>query len=32
VESLIDELGEETDVEIKHVVNQTYRRLSDYLG
>ncbi|MDR3138052.1 MAG: ATP-dependent RNA helicase [Treponema sp.] len=32
VESLIDELGEETDIEIKRVVNQTYRRLSDYLG
>jgi hypothetical protein len=32
VETLIDELGEEVDVEIKHVVNQTYRRLSDYLG
>ncbi|MDR1949316.1 MAG: ATP-dependent RNA helicase [Spirochaetaceae bacterium] len=32
VESLIDELGEETDIEIKHVVNQTYRRLSDYLS
>jgi HrpA-like RNA helicase len=32
VESLIDELGEETDVGIKHGVNQTYRRLSDYLS
>jgi HrpA-like RNA helicase len=32
VESLIDELTEETDIEIKHIVNQTYRRLSDYLG
>ncbi|MDR2100996.1 MAG: ATP-dependent RNA helicase [Treponema sp.] len=32
VEALIDELGDETDVEIKHVVNQTYRRLSDYLS
>jgi hypothetical protein len=32
VEALIDELGDETDLEIKHVVNQTYRRLSDYLS
>ncbi|MDR0689377.1 MAG: ATP-dependent RNA helicase [Spirochaetaceae bacterium] len=32
VESLIDELGEEVDIEIKHIVNQTYRRLSEYLG
>jgi hypothetical protein len=32
LESLIDELGDEVDVEKKHVVNQTYRRLSDYLG
>jgi hypothetical protein len=32
VESLIDELGEETGLEVKHQVNQTYRRLSDYLG
>jgi hypothetical protein len=32
VESLIDELGEELDIEIKHIVNQTYRRLSEYLG
>jgi HrpA-like RNA helicase len=32
LEALIDELGEETDIAIKHVVNQTYRRLSDYLS
>ncbi|MDR2071477.1 MAG: ATP-dependent RNA helicase [Treponema sp.] len=32
LESLIDELGDEVDIEKKHVVNQTYRRLSDYLG
>jgi hypothetical protein len=32
LESLIDELGEEVDVGKKHVVNQTYRRLSDYLS
>jgi HrpA-like RNA helicase len=32
LESLIDELGEEVALEQKHVVNQCYRRLSDYLG
>jgi hypothetical protein len=32
LEALIDELGEDVDVELKHIVNQTYRRLSDYLG
>jgi hypothetical protein len=32
LESLIDELGDEVDIEKKHIVNQTYRRLSDYLG
>jgi RNA helicase HrpA len=32
LEALIDELGDEVDLEKKHVVNQTYRRLSDYLG
>jgi HrpA-like RNA helicase len=32
VENLIDELGEEVDPEVKHVVNQCYRRLSDLLG
>jgi hypothetical protein len=31
LETLIDELGEEVDVAFKHVVNQTYRRLSDLL-
>jgi hypothetical protein len=31
VETLIDELGDEVDAELKHAVNQTYRRLSDYL-
>jgi len=31
LESLIDELAEEVDIELKHVVNQCYRRLSDYL-
>ncbi|MDR1446180.1 MAG: ATP-dependent RNA helicase [Treponema sp.] len=32
LEALIDELGEEVDIEKKHIVNQTYRRLSDYLS
>ena len=32
LEALIDELGEDVDPELKHIVNQTYRRLSDYLG
>jgi HrpA-like RNA helicase len=32
LETLIDELGDEVDVEEKHIVNQIYRRLSDYLG
>jgi HrpA-like RNA helicase len=32
LETLIDELGEEVDIEQKHIVNQCYRRLSDYLG
>jgi hypothetical protein len=31
VETLIDELGDEVDIAIKHRVNLTYRRLSDYL-
>ncbi|GHV25587.1 hypothetical protein AGMMS4952_03710 [Spirochaetia bacterium] len=31
VETLIDELGDEIDIEIKHRVNQIFRRLSDYL-
>jgi hypothetical protein len=32
LETLIDELGDDVDIEKKHVVNQVYRRLSDYLG
>jgi len=32
VETLIDELGEDVDIEKKHIVNQTYRRLADYLS
>jgi len=32
LENLIDELGDEADIEQKHIVNQCYRRLSDYLG
>jgi len=32
VETLIDELGDDVDVEKKHIVNQCYRRLSDCLG
>jgi RNA helicase HrpA len=32
LEALIDELGEEAAIEKKHIVNQCYRRLSDYLG
>jgi RNA helicase HrpA len=32
VETLIDEIGETIDPAVKRVVNQTYRRLSDYLG
>ncbi|MDR0602217.1 MAG: ATP-dependent RNA helicase [Treponema sp.] len=32
LEALIDELGEDIDIEKKHIVNQAYRRLSDYLG
>jgi HrpA-like RNA helicase len=32
LETLIDELGEEVDLEQKHIVNQCYRRLSDYLS
>ncbi|MDR2479729.1 MAG: ATP-dependent RNA helicase [Treponema sp.] len=31
LEALIDELGDDVDIAIKHTVNQTYRRLSDYL-
>ncbi|MDR2392739.1 MAG: ATP-dependent RNA helicase [Treponema sp.] len=32
VEALIDDLGENADLEVKRVVNQTYRRLADYVG
>ncbi|MDR2052525.1 MAG: ATP-dependent RNA helicase [Treponema sp.] len=32
LETLIDELGEDVNVSSKHIVNQTYRRLSDLLG
>ncbi len=31
VETLIDELGDQVEVERKDIVNQTYRRLSSYL-
>jgi hypothetical protein len=31
LEALIDEMGEEVDIGIKHIVNQTYRRLSDLI-
>jgi hypothetical protein len=31
LEALIDEMGEAVDREIKHIVNQTYRRLSDMI-
>ena len=30
LEALIDELGDDVDLGIKHIVNQCYRRLSDY--
>ena len=32
LESLVDELGDDVDPAAKHIVNQTYRRLSDYVG
>jgi hypothetical protein len=32
LETLIDELGEDVDIEQKALVNEAYRRLSDYLG
>jgi len=32
LETLIDELGDETGLEQKQVVNTAYRRLSDYIG
>jgi hypothetical protein len=31
LETLIDELGEDVNVSSKHIVNQTYRRLSEFL-
>ncbi|MFP3089093.1 ATP-dependent RNA helicase [Treponema sp. TIM-1] len=31
LETLIDDLGDEADAETKRIVNQTYRRLSEYL-
>ena len=31
LENLIDELGDDVDIEQKHAVNQCYRRLSDYI-
>ncbi|MCL2067653.1 MAG: ATP-dependent RNA helicase [Treponema sp.] len=30
LEALIDEMGDDIDIGIKHIVNQCYRRLSDY--
>jgi len=32
LETLMDELGDDVDVKKKHIVNQCFRRLSDYLG
>ncbi|MCL1814866.1 MAG: ATP-dependent RNA helicase [Treponema sp.] len=32
LEALIDELGEEVDIAVKHEVNQSYRRLADLLN
>jgi len=32
LETLIDELGDKADIDQKQIVNQCYRRLSDYLG
>ncbi|MDR2176883.1 MAG: ATP-dependent RNA helicase [Treponema sp.] len=32
LETLVDELGDDVDMNKKHIVNQVYRRLSDYLG
>ena len=31
LEALIDEMGDEVDIEKKHIVNQAYRRLSDFV-
>jgi len=32
LEALIDEMGDDVDVSVKHVVNQAYRRLSEQLA
>jgi RNA helicase HrpA len=32
LETLIDELGDDVDIEKKHIVNMVYRRLSDYVS
>ena len=32
LETLIDELGDDVDIAVKHEVNQTYRRLADLLN
>jgi hypothetical protein len=32
LETLIDEMGDDIDIGIKHIVNQTYRRLADYMN
>ncbi|MDR0495486.1 MAG: ATP-dependent RNA helicase [Treponema sp.] len=32
LEALIDEMGGEVDIDSKHTVNQTYRRLAEYIG
>jgi HrpA-like RNA helicase len=32
LEALIDEMGDDVDLAVKHTVNQCYRRLSDLLG
>jgi HrpA-like RNA helicase len=32
LEALIDEIGEDVDISLKHIVNQTYRRLSELVS
>jgi hypothetical protein len=32
VESLVDDLDESVDIDDKNIVNQTFRRLSEYLA
>jgi hypothetical protein len=32
LESLIDEMGDGVEQSVKQMVNQTYRRLSEYIG